>query len=123
MVARKIRNRFRERSVVHLILLGGGAASAAHAVVKGCSVLVTWGFVLTSDAGVVLADADAMGRSVIFGPGLAIVRRRSLVVARGAVEGRLRGGGDVGAGAINHNDVAVATAVGNGVRKFCRRRC
>ena len=73
-MARKITTRFRERSVVHLIMLGGGSASAAHAVVKGCSVLVTWGFVLTSCSGVSLADADAMGPAVIFGPGLVIVR-------------------------------------------------
>ena len=64
-MARKVTTRFRERSVIHLIMLGGGAASATHAVFKGCSVLVTWGFVLTSGAGVGLADADAMGPEVI----------------------------------------------------------
>ena len=84
--------------MVHLIMLGGGAAGAAHAVVKGCSVLVTWGFVLTSGAGVSLADADAMGPAVIFCLGLVIVRRRSLGVAGGAVEGRLQDYEDVGGG-------------------------
>ena len=71
--------------MVHLIMLGGGAAGAAHAVVKGCSVLVSWGFVLTSSAGVSLSNADAMGPAVIFCLGLVIVCRRLLGVAGGAV--------------------------------------
>ena len=84
--------------MVHLIMLGGAAACAAHAVVKGCSVLVAWGFVLTSGAGVSLADAGAMGPAVPFCLWLVIVRRRSLSVAGGAVEGRLRGCEGVGGG-------------------------
>ena len=58
-------------------MLGGAAAGAAHAVVKGCSVLVSWGFVLTSGAGVSLTDAGAMGPAVPFCLGLVIVRRLS----------------------------------------------
>ena len=84
--------------MVHLIMLGGGAAGAAHAVVKCCSVLVSWGFVLTSGAGVSLADAGAMGPAVPFCLGLVIVHRQSLIVAGGAVEGRLRGCEGVGGG-------------------------
>ena len=84
--------------MVHLIMLGGGTAGAAHAVVKGCSVLVSWGFVLTSGAGVSLADTGAMCPAVTFCLGLVIFRRRSLSVAGGAVEGRLRDCKGVGGG-------------------------
>ena len=75
--------------MVHLVMLGGGAAGSAHAVVKGCSVLLSWGFVLTSGAGVSLANVDAMGPALFFCLGLVIVCRLSLGVAGGAVEGRL----------------------------------
>ena len=65
-------------------------------------VLVSWGFVLTSGAGVSLADADAMGPAVIFCLGLVIALRRSLGVAGGAVEGRLQDCKGVGGGGNLH---------------------